>query len=323
MELVKFYRGERSNPSGYSLEDMWAFRHGEFECDHDYVQWLFPSNEPSNMNCDALTLTLEESLIFQKDPELREKVKISFSKMLDFLGFEMVSENGLLSIRPLEPTDKRPEPLKWLTHFNHNMFRVTRILKSLRLMGFGQYAMLFFHALGDYQDKVSENTFQYWRTAVGEEDLWKKTIPSKQTCAATEISSIDLTEKPDFSSLDWLKGKEFTFAEEIGDYNQREYVLIFKCDRELEFEEEITILGDSSDDLKNIILQKDNYYYRLITSSQVRFSELIEKIKPKIKYNGALANLINLYATLAKHMEEMSVLWFNLHPPTDDTTHQV
>ena len=76
MKIVEFYRGER----GYSCADDIAMRERDhipvrgdtldeimkwpdewLEEDHDYIQWLFPSTEPSQMNSAAPTLTRDES----------------------------------------------------------------------------------------------------------------------------------------------------------------------------------------------------------------------------------------------------------------------
>ena len=56
----------------------------EMEENHDYIQFLFPSNEPSMFNMDAPILTLEEAEIFQEDPELQVKILMSFVKFLNF-----------------------------------------------------------------------------------------------------------------------------------------------------------------------------------------------------------------------------------------------
>lgn len=49
MEIVKFYRGERGNQNGDMLDDILTWKFGALDMDHDFIQWLFPSNEPSQM----------------------------------------------------------------------------------------------------------------------------------------------------------------------------------------------------------------------------------------------------------------------------------
>jgi len=173
MQIVEFYRGERGNNIGMTLEQIMKFSHGELEMDHDYIQWLFPSNEPSAMNGEAPVLTKEEAHILGDDPELIEKVKQSFLKILDFLGFELTinEDGGMPRITDKLPTKKCPKPQLWMEHFNHNMLRVTRIMKCLRLCGLTEEAFLFHEALERHKSKFSVNTWKYW-TAAYRDPLW-------------------------------------------------------------------------------------------------------------------------------------------------------
>lgn len=294
MKIVKFYRGEIKNSDNWSLEEMWKFSLGELEMDHSYIQYMFPSNEPSMMNGDSPTMTKEESHIFKNDPELQEKVKKSFLVILNFFGFELVSQDGLLSIIPLKSTIKRPKPQAWLEHFNHNMLRVTRILKCLRLTGLGQYAILFFHALIEYKDNLSENTLWHWKRAVSD-DLWNYNISTiRNEIKLLHEEEVKLTETQkelhikELRTLEWLKDRTFIFSEEIGAYGQREYTLSFNIDEKLKYIDQcftvhLTIMGDSEDYMQNIVLYKEDFYYKLKTSNPEIFCELLTKITPKVK----------------------------------------
>lgn len=167
MKIVEFYRGERGNQNGHMLEDIVTnWTDGMLEMDHDYVQWLFPSNERSMLNGEAPTLTREESKVFEADPELREKVKQSFVRFLNFLGFKLSRDDDVVLIEP------KDENLPWwLRNFNHTMLRVTRMLKCLRLTGNTRYANTFFDTLRAFKSHVSPNTWQFWHDAVFHE-LW-------------------------------------------------------------------------------------------------------------------------------------------------------
>jgi hypothetical protein len=161
-EVVEFYRGSNPNKNGDYLKDIMRFTDGQLEMDHDWVQWVFPSNEPSMMNCDAPTLTRIEAVIFQADPALQEKVKRSLTRFLAFLEFEIIEDAESLTIKP---TAELP---RWLRSFNHNMLRITRVLKCLRLVGLTQYANVLYDALRAYKNKVSANTWEFWTHAVFE-----------------------------------------------------------------------------------------------------------------------------------------------------------
>jgi len=164
--IVDFYRGERGNCNGHRLDDILTWNNGQLEMDHDYIQWIFPSNEPSMMNGDAPVMTREDCQVFQSDPELQEKVKQAFVRFLSFLEFKLV-EDEPNSVLIVSATDTP----WWLRRFNHTMLRVTRMLKSLRLTGLEQYAAAMFEALQPYKSMVSENTWNFWHDAA-RADLW-------------------------------------------------------------------------------------------------------------------------------------------------------
>ena len=170
--IVEFYRGEMPNQAGCFLYDMWSFSPGEYEMDHDYVQWMFPSNEMSGLNCDAPVMTMEESAIFQTDDHLKDCVRYSFYKILNFFGFRCIESAGAPIIEPLELEESR----NWLKQFNHNMLRVTRILKCLRLTGLTEYAIAFYDALRPYKETLSSNTWGFWTRAIMD-PLWHEEQP--------------------------------------------------------------------------------------------------------------------------------------------------
>ena len=174
MQIVEFYRGTRGNQNNAKLEDILKWSNGALEMDHDYVQWMFPSNEVSMMNAHAPVMSKEESEIFQNDPELKEKAKQSFVRFLNFLQLKLVQDDELVVIEPLV------ELPKWMRRFNHNMLRVTRVLKSLRLTGNTKYANALYSCLQaiaanpvNEEYAISENTWNYWHGAVFE-PLWKE-----------------------------------------------------------------------------------------------------------------------------------------------------
>jgi hypothetical protein len=173
MEIVKFYRGERGNGNGHKLADILTWTDGALEMDHDWVQWVFPSNERSMLNGDAPTMTEQESRAFAQDAALRDAVRDSFVRFLDFLQFRLVEEsNG--EVVSVEPKDKENTPF-WLRNFNHTMLRVTRLLKCLRLTGNTRYANAFYDALRQYKPLLSPNTWAYWHAAVFE-PLWPEKL---------------------------------------------------------------------------------------------------------------------------------------------------
>lgn len=168
MKIVEFYRGERGNQNGHMLDEILTWSNGALDMDHDWVQWVFASNEASMLNGEAPVMTKAESELFENDPSLQDKMEQSFLRFLSYLGFEVVIKDA---VKPhIEPIESENTPW-WLRSFNHNMLRVTRVLKSLRLTGHTEYAVALYNALLKFEANVSPNTWQYWKAATFD-DLW-------------------------------------------------------------------------------------------------------------------------------------------------------
>jgi hypothetical protein len=133
------------------------FNYFELESNHTYIQWLFPTNEPSNMVRFSPILEEEEAKIIIDDFSIILKIEKSFFKIVDFLGFELINQK-LIS--------KNGIPF-WLNgKFNHNILRSTRIIKSLKLFKMDLYAKLFYEAIYEYKNNVTFETINYWEEAI-------------------------------------------------------------------------------------------------------------------------------------------------------------
>lgn len=158
-KIIDFYNEECGNNDGRYWSEILGWSDDWLEDEHTYIQWLFPSNEPSQMVWDAPVMTLEDSQIFQANPALQDKLKQSFLRILKFYELELVRDDEVVEIKPVV---KMPA---WLQYFNHNMLRATRIIKSLRLTGLDKYARAFYDCLVLFKQN------EHWMRAV-EGPLW-------------------------------------------------------------------------------------------------------------------------------------------------------
>jgi len=167
--LVSFYLNQNRTPEGYMLTEIWGWSHENMEYVHTYIQWLFPLREKSGFNLRAPTLNDEVIKEFKSDIKLHENLIRSFRLMLDFYGFEM-HEDGDGEIRIQQAQDFEEKSSYWLNPYNHNFLRITRILRSMTILGCKNYAETFLACLNDLYDKyhhdISENTLNYWNNAV-------------------------------------------------------------------------------------------------------------------------------------------------------------
>ena len=162
--FVDFYSGKATDTSGRTLREIHRWDYNELETVHDYIQWLFSLPEPSQYNPRAPVLDAEQIAKFHADAELRAQLLASFDMMLGFYGFE---RNNMSVIRSNSWEERSRN---WLRPGNHNHLRLTRILKSLSILGLKDYAHALFEALNAlYSGKssaISGTTIGYWKRAV-------------------------------------------------------------------------------------------------------------------------------------------------------------
>lgn len=159
-KILDFYNGACHNGTGIYWYSIDRLHDEDLENIHDYIQWAFPLPERSGFNPDAPILTQEDCKVFKADASLPFKVLTVFIRMVQFYGFNIECD----MITPLKiESDEAP---LWIRRFNHNMLRITRILRSLRLLGLEEYSVIFYNALSKYKDLVGEDTFGYWTWAV-------------------------------------------------------------------------------------------------------------------------------------------------------------
>jgi hypothetical protein len=169
--LVNFYAGVGCDNRGRVLSVIQRWSDEELERTHDYIQWLFPLTEQSAFNSHAPILDVETIREFRVRPELRENLRASLVRMLAFFGFRLLEDEPF---RVVPAADFAERAQNWLTPANHNHLRITRILKSLRLLGLEEEAAALFRCLEGLHGKesratrprISEETFRYWRSAL-------------------------------------------------------------------------------------------------------------------------------------------------------------
>jgi hypothetical protein len=169
--LVAFYRGDGRDHRGRTLSDIHEFDFHELEYHHDYIQWLFPLPEPSGANASAPLLSNDDIAVFNSDESLRKALLQSFEQMLQFYGFELTNRDPHVAVVRDATFVQRSNV--WLTGGNHNFLRISRILRSLSLLGCHAHAMAFLKCLeGIYAKEAStigDTTMGYWRRAVDHE----------------------------------------------------------------------------------------------------------------------------------------------------------
>ncbi len=163
--LLDFYRGTTTDSEGRMLTEVWNWSDDDLEAVHDFIQWLFPLPEPSRFNPDAPLLTTEDIAAFQGDALLRSNLARSFERFLAFLGLAVQKDGRVIE----GPAFASHRGNAW-DFPNHNWLRITRVLRSLTLLGLEERARAFYAWLeAAYRSgkfPIPADTFRYWTEAV-------------------------------------------------------------------------------------------------------------------------------------------------------------
>ncbi len=166
--LVRFYRNQAPDHAGRMLEEILNWSDEALERTHDYIQWLFPNRDPSPVN--PLAPTVDDSAVsaFAADADLRANLQRAFERMARFYGLAIQREGQRMRIIRSPQWPQRSA--NWLTSGNHNLLRITRILKCLRLLGLEATAAAFFEALQAIYHApegraIGSRSFNFWRDA--------------------------------------------------------------------------------------------------------------------------------------------------------------
>lgn len=166
-QLVDFYRGTGTDSRRRSLDEILSWDDEQLELVHDFIQWLFPLPERSQFNPNAPLLTPSDIDEFRSDERLRAQVRRSYERILAFLGLTLAGDGKVTEGANFAAS----APDVW-QYPNHNWLRITRILRSLKLLGLETEANALFAKLSTmYASRrfpITVDTFQYWEDAISE-----------------------------------------------------------------------------------------------------------------------------------------------------------
>lgn len=147
IDIIKFLRDEDVDSCGRLLSDIFGFDQSKLESVHNYIQWMFPLNEPSQFVDDAPILTDDQINQIRGDDVVLSNIRYAALIMHKFY----YNSNH------------------WLTEDNHNYRRITRIIKCLKLLRLHDEAKYFMDFLNErymkYKNVIGETTYTYWKQA--------------------------------------------------------------------------------------------------------------------------------------------------------------
>ena len=145
--IVAFLEGEGPDPRGRTLFDLLALDDVRLESSHDVIQWLFPLTEPSEAVADAPVLSPEDVAAIQTSSMAQCALAAATDRMDAFYR----------------------NTFGWLMPSDHNHRRITRIIRSLRLLRGDDEADAFRAAIlarvEATRAPISARSRGYWATA--------------------------------------------------------------------------------------------------------------------------------------------------------------
>jgi hypothetical protein len=164
-KILDFYRGGQDD-EGRTLDEILGWPDSELEAVHDFIQWLFPLPERSGANPFAPVLDSTTINAFHDSKDLQERLRQSFLRMMRFYGLEFHAGVVTTGVNFAERSSN------WLRPGNHNHLRLTRMLRSLRLLGLISESTALFKILSEIYEKhtgcITPRTYQFWRNAADE-----------------------------------------------------------------------------------------------------------------------------------------------------------
>ena len=164
--LLAFHYGSHPDHRDRTLAEILKQDDFWLEVTHDYIQWLFPLREMSRVNLHAPLVDNKTAAAFRGDELLRSHLLASYQRMLAFFGLRRLPDGEVVK-SPAWDERKR----EWFTHDSHNSLRITRMLKSLALLGLEEEARAFQRALAglcasEKDCQVNKTSQAFWREAV-------------------------------------------------------------------------------------------------------------------------------------------------------------
>ena len=145
--LVDFLNETGPDAAGRSLDAVLVFDDAALEHHHDFIQWLFPLPEPSRAVAGSPVLTPEDQTAISMSATALANIAAAADRMARFYA----------------ATDA------WLAPHDHNHLRISRIIRSLRLLVGETVADRFRDGLMQQMvsrgGRVNAASLDHWRSA--------------------------------------------------------------------------------------------------------------------------------------------------------------
>ena len=153
-----------------TLQDIWDYTPQEKEDIHSYIQWLFPTDRPSDFNAIGPCFDKEDFIHLRRNQTIIDNVIHSFKAMLEFFHLQLEDSFGGYVVTKSSSFDEKAD---WLRSSDHNQLRISRVLRSLHLFGRQEIADAFHEFLLTLKGttRIKPKTFDYWEKNLHGEEV--------------------------------------------------------------------------------------------------------------------------------------------------------
>lgn len=157
--IIDFLEGKSKDYRGRTFQDMLDLTDIELERCHDQIQWMWPLHEESK---HAHTYPVVTKPLVGKanvNPVILKNLMRAKIRMEKFYG--------------LGEYEDEQKQMRWCKDRDHNLLRITRIIRCLRLFGMENEATDFYDKVSRVADRrgISPITLFYWEKAYND-DVW-------------------------------------------------------------------------------------------------------------------------------------------------------
>lgn len=157
--LLRFFLDEEDVCIPYRHEEIVRFTDDEIERYHDFIQWIFPTSQPSRFNGEAPTIDEHFVSMFHGNQCALQNYCKSCRRYLHYMDFDCSGDGNIHTYHGDRPFYRLPY---------HNFLRITRVLQSLRETGHPQCSANLFAQMIDIlhstpNHHIDDTTIAYWK----------------------------------------------------------------------------------------------------------------------------------------------------------------
>ena len=155
-KIIDFYQGVGTDAEGRTFYEALAMTDQQMEAGHHWIQWAFPLPEASKKQPTAPVATQDDLNILATQPVAKMRVLVALGRFIQFLD----------------------QTQEWRRPRDHNHLRITRVIRSLALVGHNDVAYEFAEYVKAVVGKVvGKEVIWYWNEALKRHPAWLTETP--------------------------------------------------------------------------------------------------------------------------------------------------